>query len=400
MLILDPAASAPWLGHGLANALARRGCRVHIVSGAHWNRTIGDSLPRQYTLSRPFYRWTQQRAYDAETPLTRWFWQGLRLFGHVWKLAQLLPTVWWADLVHIQFLPLPTLDHLWLKLVAWRTPVVFVVHDAMPHEYFHAGFTAAVRRRLYAVPQKLIAHNESTAAELRRDFGVPAERILKLPYGAFEHMRDLVRGLPEPAAHPPRILFLGQINPRKGLDVLLRAAVRLHRRGVAFRLRVMGFPRMDMEPMFRLVRESGISDQVDFDLGWWPEIDIARSVHDAHVVALPYRIVSQSAVATVAFTLGRPVVGTDAGGMPELLRAADGGIIVPSEDDAALAEALERVLLDPALRARLGANAARYAAEELDWDVLAGHILEAYREVLPPRARERAGDATLVSAKR
>jgi glycosyltransferase involved in cell wall biosynthesis len=79
---------------------------------------------------------------------------------------------------------------------------------------------------------------------------------------------------------------------------------------------------------------------------------------------------------------GRPVVASRVGGIPDVVRDAETGVLVPAEDPAALAEAIRRVALDDGLRARLGAAARKRAAEDFSALRMAESTRSVYEELL------------------
>ena len=112
-----------------------------------------------------------------------------------------------------------------------------------------------------------------------------------------------------------------------------------------------------------------------------PESLVTDLYNGATAVVLPYRQASQSGVGSLAKSYGRASVVTNEGGLPELV--ADGsGIVVPSEDAGALANALIEVLTEPGRAEAMGAAASASAQAEFSWKAVgAGHA----RGVPPPR---------------
>jgi glycosyltransferase involved in cell wall biosynthesis len=93
-----------------------------------------------------------------------------------------------------------------------------------------------------------------------------------------------------------------------------------------------------------------------------------------------------------AMAMGKPVVASDVGGLRELIRHAETGLLVRSDDPDALATVLTQVATDAALRRRLGATARRFATEERDWSRLASVYAAIYDRLLGPAAAvTRAG---------
>lgn len=137
---------------------------------------------------------------------------------------------------------------------------------------------------------------------------------------------------------------------------------------------------LDLDAVTSLAHRVG---GVDLRPGYVDAADVPGMIRSARVVVTPYLRASQSGVIHLAYTHARPVVSTDVGDLAEAVRDGETGLLVPPGAVLALAGALERLLLDPALAARLGArgheelagtgdDAARLVSEALDRCVTAG----------------------------
>jgi glycosyltransferase involved in cell wall biosynthesis len=119
-----------------------------------------------------------------------------------------------------------------------------------------------------------------------------------------------------------------------------------------------------------------------------------QEVHDsfvqANVVVVPYLDATQSGVVAYAFGLGRPVVATRVGGLPDVVHDGVNGLLVPPRDAAALSGALRAVLTDPARAQAMAAASLRMGADELSWDRIAQRCGELYASLLRQRV-VRAG---------
>jgi glycosyltransferase involved in cell wall biosynthesis len=140
-----------------------------------------------------------------------------------------------------------------------------------------------------------------------------------------------------------RLLFVGTLEAthHKGFPTLVEAFTRLRLRRSEWRLEVVGDgpSRPDYE---RLVAEAGLSDQVTF-LGRRPKTEIAGLMRAADLFVLPSHFENLPCVIIEAMASGLPVVSTAVGGIPEMVTDRD-GILVPPQDPATLAKALERAL--------------------------------------------------------
>ncbi len=128
---------------------------------------------------------------------------------------------------------------------------------------------------------------------------------------------------------------------------------------------------------------------------WWGLRDNMPAVfHTAHIVCLPsYYREGLPKVLLEAAACGLPIVTTDAPGCREIVRDGDNGFLVPVRDAQALAQAIARLVRDPALRARMGAAGRDLVVKEFSVEQIAGETLGLYRELLA-QTRFAAGAAS------
>jgi glycosyltransferase involved in cell wall biosynthesis len=119
--------------------------------------------------------------------------------------------------------------------------------------------------------------------------------------------------------------------------------------------------------------------------GYVPVADVADYFARARCVVLPYKRSSQSGVAHLAFTMGRPVVATRVGDIPAVVGDEVSGLLVAPEDPAALAEAMIRLLTDAELAASMGKAGAQRLVDGASWDEIAGQFLRALPSTRNPR---------------
>lgn len=359
--IVDPSAYTPPYDRALSAALARAGADVELVTSRFAYGAVPP--PDGYAVSERFYRWAPGR------PGSR-----VRFAA---KLAQHVPDMLAyrrharaADVVHFQWLTIQPLD---VHLLPSARPLVLTAHDVMPREPRPGQLKA--QRRLYERVDAVIVHSEHGAERLRRDLGVPAERIHVIPHGAFAHLAALPdRPLPPELAtvERPVVLFFGLLRPYKGLDVLLEAW-----RGIEnAELWIVGMPRMDLDAL-----RAAASPGVRFVPRFVADEEAAAIFRRADLVVLPYREIDQSGVLFSALAFGKPLLLSDAGGFAEV--AASGAAeLTPPGDPEALHGAIVRLLADPAERERLAAAASAAAASTYSWDAIARSTLSLYEDLL------------------
>jgi glycosyltransferase involved in cell wall biosynthesis len=151
---------------------------------------------------------------------------------------------------------------------------------------------------------------------------------------------------PAPLPDAPAALFVGVLERYKGIDVLTQAWARVCTR-VAVTLHVVGDG-----PLAGAIEGKGIR----WDRRLTAE-EVARALDEASLLVLPSRSEGLPRIVIEAFCRGRPVVGTRAGGIPDIVEDGVSGLLVPAGDPEALAAALVRCLGDRALLERLAAGA-------------------------------------------
>lgn len=171
----------------------------------------------------------------------------------------------------------------------------------------------------------------------------------------------------------PHVLFFGTITGYKGADELLACWQQVRAAVPTARLVLAGNVGADVDATALRRQVAGL-DGVELRAGYVPVDQVPPLFADARVVALPYRRSSQSGVAHLAYTFGRPVVATAVGDIRSVVRDEETGLLVPPGDTAALAEALVRLLTDETLAARLGAAGREQLRTGASWDQVAGAV--------------------------
>jgi glycosyltransferase involved in cell wall biosynthesis len=363
--LVDPAAFTPPYDHALAGALARAGTEVELVTC----RFPYGPVPGEdgYAVNELFYRRASRRGVG---PRRR---RLLRALEHLPDMRRLRRHAESADLVHYQWLPVPSLDR---RLIPPKRPRVYTMHWRLPE---NGTRIARTLERLLAEMDAVVVHSEHGERRLAADFGVPRERLRLIPHGAFDYLTRQRSEVPLPAelreVEGPVILAFGLVRPYKGTDVLLEAFRALD----GAELWVVGMPRMPMEELRALAsRARGTVRFVDRFIS---DPEIPAFMRRADLVVLPYRNIEQSGVLYTALAFGRPMVLSAVGGFPEIAERGAARLVPPGEPGP-LAEVLEQLLRDPAARQALGAAAAREAATTNSWERIGEQTLSLYRDLL------------------
>ncbi len=244
-----------------------------------------------------------------------------------------------------------------------------------------------LRRRLRRAEFAVACHRHGEAT-LRQLAGPQlADKVVRIPHG-------LDTGLFRPAGgkrDPSLILAVGRLTPKKGFDTLIRACARLLAEGRDVRCEIYGEGALKGE-LATLTEELGLVNRVRIR-SFRAQEELPALYRRAAVVALPCRELTDGNrdgvpnVVLEAMACGAPVVASRAAGIPEAIRHGENGLLVPSDDDRALAEAVGRLLGDPGLAAGLG----RAAAEDvggLEFRRTNGALAERFRPFLAVSAGE------------
>jgi D-inositol-3-phosphate glycosyltransferase len=217
--------------------------------------------------------------------------------------------------------------------------------------------------------------------------GVDLERFQPLPPGASKaHV-----GVP---AKDRNILFVGRIEPLKGVDTLLQAMALIQERYPEavenVDVTIIGGdpwsndPDLEMARLQSMREQLGIHDIVTF-IGARDQNELPFYYAAAEIVVMPSHYESFGMVALEAMASGTPVIASEVGGLAFLVRDGENGFHVPSRDPEALAERIYELLTNDSCRARLGRNA-REHARRYAWELVAEQIIAVYAQLLAPAA--------------
>ena len=173
-------------------------------------------------------------------------------------------------------------------------------------------------------------------------------------FPAYFDLDSFLRDPPRPLPERPQVAWVGVLQRVKNPELLARAWPHVAERMPSARLAVVGAGPLQPEMDALAAR---FPDTVRMR-PWLAAHDVARVLDESTVLAVTSRSEGLGRVILEAFARGRPVVATQVGGIPDLVRPERNGLLVPEDDPRALAAALLRVLEDTELAGRLGGAAA------------------------------------------
>ena len=217
--------------------------------------------------------------------------------------------------------------------------------------------------------------------------GVPPEHIAMIPGSGVDV--DVFTPLPEPADATPTVAFVGRLLENKGVRTLVRAHELLIGRGVAIRLLLAGAPDPlnptsipdDLLNAWRKIANLSLLGHVEDARGVWRQ---------AHIAVLPSRGGEGIPMSLLeAAGCGRPLVATDVPGCREVARPGVTGLLVAPDDAVALADAIETLAKDPAMRRRFGHAARQLVCEQFSSARIEREIVALYARLVGGAAQAR-----------
>jgi glycosyltransferase involved in cell wall biosynthesis len=193
--------------------------------------------------------------------------------------------------------------------------------------------------------------------------------------------------MPEPAG-PITVAFVGRLLADKGIRTLIRAHALLRQRGSKVELLIAGTPDPANPASVSEQEASGWRQQPG--ITWLGHVeDISTVWARAHIAVLPSRREGLPMSLLEAAACGRPMIATDVPGCREIVRPGETGLLVPFDDDRALADAIERLAQSPEQRERFGAAARSLVVERFSAAAIGRQTVDLYRGLTNETQRQR-----------
>ena len=253
----------------------------------------------------------------------------------------------------------------------WGIPKVSIVHHLRSKES-HPGwampFYRWVETRYLETVNAFIFNSRTTRRDVADTLGDMKGHVIAYPGGDrlkpdITAQRVMERGL-DP--RPLRLLFIGNLIPRKGLHTLVDA---LAISGPGWRLDVVG-PDADPGYASRIrtaVSQKGLAERVTFR-GALDDADLASLLNESHVLAVPSSYEGFGIVYMEGMGFGLPALGTTAGAASETIRHGLNGFLVPPDDVSGLAQHVMSLIQDRKLLAEMGQAALTTYRDHPTWE--------------------------------
>lgn len=283
-----------------------------------------------------------------------------------------------------------------------RRPLVHTIHGVLADEYEqakqngYASFRGWVANRFMQrlarlegqTAQKadvIVTISRYSLEKMQKHYGVDPSKVRVVPNGVDPEKYRLTENPAElkksfGLGEAPVVLFVGSLIPRKGIGFLVEAAKQIVKTHADVKFVIVGDGPMKTRLTNDLasaslasnfVLKSGLSDE-----------ELIQMYVCSDVFVLPSIQEGQGIVLLEASASGKPVAAFDIGGVNEAVVNGETGLLVNRGNVGELADAVNKLLGDSALRERMGNAGRRFVAENFTWDICAQKMLNVYREVL------------------
>lgn len=271
------------------------------------------------------------------------------------------------DVIHL----LSPLDTFSTILYRFRKRMVLTMHDPFPHTGESNARKTIFRNLAMRLVPKFILLNDIQKEEFKKAYRIKEEQILVNKIGRFDYL-DIWKK--EAKIHGHNVLFFGRISPYKGIEYLCQAMVKVKQQVPDATLTIAGGGKMyfDISSYEKLDWVKIINRYVGME-------ELAGLLQECALTVCPYTDATQSGVIMTSYSLRKPVVATNVGGLGEMVEEGKTGLLVPPKDADALANAITSLLKNDTALDEMARNIQNdYFVGDKSWKSIAKKYVEFY----------------------
>jgi glycosyltransferase involved in cell wall biosynthesis len=379
----------------VAEELARQGHDVHAIVGPPWplpmkNVTVHRLENRQYFIRKGLQIVDAHTPFDIFSPLNAYEYLSTRLnsfseinafsiraFLYLKKISRKIQ----FDIIHDN----QCLGYGLLLMKSLGIPVIATIHHPLSIDLENviergASFLSKAKAVMFypIVMQKIVSKrldhiitvSEDSKLMNNKHFGVPLEKQT-VAYNGLD--RTIFRPLPGVKRKKGKILFVGNVEDGKKGFAYAAKALPLVKHDVNLTVVDGGAPHHQKTDL--LLKNLGIGHTVHFT-GKITEAELVRHYNEAELVLVPSTYEGFGFPAAEAMSCGAPVIASHGGALPEVV--GDAGIVVPSRDHRALADAINRALADKKMLLRMSKAGIARVKEHFTWEKAVRTMVQVY----------------------
>lgn len=249
-----------------------------------------------------------------------------------------------------------------------QIPVIYIANhtyrqqaQAVSGESWKEAFVP-LEKRSYALAEKIVAISQGTAQALITDYGITPDKIVTIPIGV---MMERYR-LPNEMRKPNSILYVGRLDQRKGVSILVKAFITLKNQLPEATLTIAGSGPL-ANPLREQIRVARMDDSVAL-LGKVADSDLPLLYARHALLVIPSMLEGLGLVALEGLASGIPVVATDIPGLQDIIEHRKSGILVPSGDSQSMETAMADVLRNPEKYRAIALEGRKWVETRFSWE--------------------------------
>lgn len=239
------------------------------------------------------------------------------------------------DIVHSDYLMDSGLRFMFRLSKKW----VQTFHDPFPHSGEMTKWKENAYKTTLSKASYFVLLNENQKTKFCIDYGISPDRVFINHLSVYDNIQTFVKS--ETSLSMNNVLFFGRISPYKGIEYLCEAMKKVQEQIPNATLTIAGGGEFyfDIEPYKQLGYFEVLNHYVGME-------ELAFLLNRCELTVCPYTDASQSGVVMTSYSLGKPVVATNVGGLPEMIEDGKTGLLVPPKDSDSLADAIIQLLKD------------------------------------------------------
>ena len=275
------------------------------------------------------------------------------------------------DIIHHTTIP----DYNRYLLYLLRQKSLFSFHDPIPHSSEKIFVNKINRWFCLKLGHNFLLYNQSQKDEFISTYHLQKKEVHISKLGAYTYLKAFNQ---DRIVNGKYILFFGGISSYKGLEHLFPSMVQVHEYYPDIKLVVAGKGKYHFD-----ISEYKKLPYFVFMNRFIEDKDLSALIRDSEFVVAPYKDATQSGVVMSAFALNKPCIVTKVGGLPEMVKDKEMGIVVPPCDINSLTKAICDLLNDEKVRNTYADNIiVSYFQGENSWDVISNGMINIYKKVI------------------
>lgn len=288
--------------------------------------------------------------------------------------------IWLKFIMHVKRKKANILHFVWPfwqqkgLLFFFKIAKVMTVHDPIRHSGQESRKDEKLRKKCFDVSKKLLLLSNTQTEEFAKRYNLDRKKIVISRFGYYDWIDELFKKSILSPPSPDYILFCGQIQSHKGVDVLLKAMLEVHKHNPNLSCVIAGKGTFyfDVTPYQNL-------EYVEFRNYFISMKEMIGLIKGSMFVVCPYKDATQSGIVQMSLSSDKPLIVTNVGALPYAVKDGEYGIVVPPSDVNALADAILRLANDTNMLNRFCNNIRSNWKTAMSWGPVVDDYIALYQ---------------------